>query len=127
MGEPAKEFAQQLRSLRVAQGLSVRALADLVGVSKVTIWKWEKGDNEPQARLIPPLARALNIPPVELGLPDKITGMSLERSDAGVQSHIDIGARGQAEALSDVIAKAKQLISDVTGVGPKNITITIEY
>lgn len=105
----------------------MRALAELVGVSKVTIWKWEKGDSEPQARLIPPLAKALNVPPIQLRPTFKGTGNLPEQMEAEGQDQGAAGARGQAEGLAEVIAKAKQMIADASGVGPKNITISIEY
>jgi len=111
-------FAQQLRSLREAQGLTVRALAERVGVSKVTIWKWEKGESEPRARLLAPLARALDVVPGQLA-----GGATVARPhDAAL-----IDGAGANEALTDVIAKAKQMIAEAAGADPRNITISIEY
>ncbi len=118
MGDPPMPFAQQLRSLREAQGLTVRALAERVGVSKVTIWKWEKGESEPRARLLAPLARALDVNPARLtagAVPGKALDVVL--SEGG----------GPGEPLTDVIAKAKQMIAEAAGADPRNITISIEY
>jgi transcriptional regulator with XRE-family HTH domain len=138
--EPASGFAQQLRSLREAQGLSIRALAALIGVSSVTIWKWEKGDSKPRARLIPPLARALDISPVSL---DPVAGeikvlkpgLEFQSDKAALPAKREPAAngagegagRGQSEALADVIARAKQMIAEASGTSPGNITIIIEY
>ncbi|MCW1430684.1 helix-turn-helix domain-containing protein [Novosphingobium sp. JCM 18896] len=130
--EPSKAFASQLRSLREARGLSVRALADSVGVSKVTIWKWERGDNEPRARMATALARALEVSPVQLGLTagpgaseltddGAIAGMSTDRGS------LEVRAQESAETLAEVIARAKQMIADASGTGRNNITISIEY
>ena len=127
MGEPPSEFGQQLRSLREAQGLSVRALAELVGVSKVTVWKWEKGDSLPRARLIMPLAKALDVPPLRLHPPFTDAEDSLEQPQSEAQERSDFKAQGPAEALTDVVARAKQMIAEASGVSPKNITISIEY
>jgi transcriptional regulator with XRE-family HTH domain len=138
--EPASGFAQQLRTLREAQGLSIRALAALIGVSSVTIWKWEKGDSKPRARLIPPLAMALDVSPVSL---DPVAGERKapkpgmefqvpEAASPGLPESAANGAgegagRGHHEALADVIARAKQMIAEASGTGPNNITIIIEY
>lgn len=132
------EFALQLRSLREAQGLSLRALASLIGVSSVTVWKWEKGGSKPRARLIAPLAKALDVPPSRLQSPAGLAEKPLE-----VHSQVEIGEQAQAvsterepddlavasqgEGLADVIARAKQMIAEVSGTGSNNITILIEY
>lgn len=127
MTEPSTEFAQQIRALREAQGLSVRALANLLGVSKVTVWKWEKGDSKPRRRLIAPLARALNVAPFHLRLPEGSLGDAAEYEGSDLLERIDAAAPIQGEALADVIARAKRMIAEASGVGPRNITISIEY
>jgi transcriptional regulator with XRE-family HTH domain len=121
------EFAQQLRSLSEVKGLSVRALANLVGVSKVTIWKWERGDSVPRTRLIVPLAKALAVSPVQLGLSGEVAGQLSEQMEAVGQDEAETPPANQGESLSEVIARAKQMIADASGVGPRNITISIEY
>lgn len=119
----------------------MRDLAGLVGVSSVTVWKWEKGDSKPRARLIAPLARALDVPPrqlqsfvkdadkpealAEAELLEKV-GTALPRQPETVVQE-EGGLSNQAEALSDVIARAKQMIADASGTGSNNITILIEY
>lgn len=130
--EPSKAFASQLRSLREARGLSVRALADSVGVSKVTIWKWERGDNEPRARMATALARALDVSPVQLGLATSAgTGEGLDdAAGAGFSAErgsLETRTQESAETLAEVIARAKQMIADASGTGRNNITISIEY
>lgn len=130
VAEAAKTFASQLRSLRETRGLSVRALADSVGVSKVTIWKWERGDNEPRARMATALAQALDISPVQLGLVAGAGGLAngAERS-GNLADGGSLEARSQesAETLAEVIARAKQMIADASGASSDNITISIEY
>lgn len=129
MTEPPREFAQQLRSLREAQGLSVRSLANLLGVSKVTVWKWEKGDSRPRVRFIAPLARALEVAPSQFRLPE---AANIELSEQTAGNDADVSDKsetspGQMEPLPDVIERAKRMIAEASGVGPKNITISIEY
>lgn len=127
-------FSQHLRSLREAQGLSVRALADKVGVSSVTIWKWERGDSTPRRHLLLPLARALEINPTDLSITRSVvSGVLAEEHDASRSADGLVGAAGDpavnnaGEALADVIARAKQMIADASGTGTNNITILIEY
>lgn len=119
MNEAPADFAQQLRSLREARGLSIRALAALVGVSKVTIWKWEKGDSAPRARSLLPLAKALQVAPYELGVSGPL---AMKMPD-----QIELESQDQPEALADVIARAKRMIAEASGTTPQNITISIEY
>lgn len=132
MVETSKPFASHLRSLREARGLSVRALADSVGVSKVTIWKWERGDNEPRARMATALARALEVSPGQLGLVTGSGAAEVADEAAVAVSPVERGsleARTQesAETLAEVVARAKQMIADASGTGRNNITISIEY
>ena len=127
MSEPSRDFAQQIRALRESQGLSVRALANQLGVSKVTVWKWEKGDSKPRRRLIAPLARALNVSPLQLHLPEDALGETLDLAGADGEERMDGGLPLQGEPLGEVIARAKRMIAEASGVGPRNITISIEY
>lgn len=116
----------QLRSLRETHGLSVRALADRVGVSKVTLWKWERGENEPRERHLLPLAAALNVNPEDLRASRSDAQPAPEPAAAAPdRAEPEMGA--QAKELSEVIARAKRMIAEASGVGPKNISITIEY
>jgi transcriptional regulator with XRE-family HTH domain len=138
--ESTGEFALRLRSLREAQGLSLRALASLIGVSSVTVWKWEKGDSKPRARLIAPLAKALDVSPLRLQSPGKdaekpsmsgegrvlVEPAAIGQADAGREPSVS-EASGADEGLPDVIARAKQMIAEASGTGSNNITILIEY
>ena len=46
MTAPA-DLATRLREARHAAGLSLSDLAERIGVSRQTIWRWEQGDQEP--------------------------------------------------------------------------------
>ena len=62
-----EEFlAANVRRLRREKGLTVAELADRVGVSRPTIWSWEKGKTSPRASRIPVLAASLQVPESEL-------------------------------------------------------------
>ena len=127
MTELRDEFGRKLRSLREAQGLSVGVLAEMVGVSRVTIWNWEKGDRRPSARMIPSLAKALQVMPVHLRSMD---GSADDSPEAGMLVNPEMGRPdpfGQPELLSEVIARAKQMIADASGASLGDISIQIEY
>ena len=51
---------EQITKVRVRKKLSQRELAELVGASHVTIYRWENGDRIPNAVNIAKLANALN-------------------------------------------------------------------
>lgn len=118
MGEEPGQFAQQLRSFRMAQGMSIPVLARRVGVSRVTIWHWERGAL-PSRRMIAPLARALEVSPADLLLAD-------EDAAAGALDGEPASLDG-AGTLAQTIARAKRMIADASGAEPDNITISIEY
>ncbi|PTB17315.1 XRE family transcriptional regulator [Trinickia symbiotica] len=55
------EFSQRLFRLRKARGLSQQALADLIGVTVVQIYRYEKGASQPPFAVIRRLAIALGV------------------------------------------------------------------
>lgn len=137
MAESRGDFAAQLRSLRSAKGLSLRALAAAIGVSPVTVWKWENSNTNPRARFIAPLARALDVLPSQFELtvedvskPVVLAGTKFFESSPGGAPQPNHamekdGHSRQLEPLSDVIVRAKQMIAEVGGIDPGNITILI--
>lgn len=50
-----------LKQWRVLRGLTQKAVGDALGVSDVTIHKWETGKGEPKASQIAKLEQVLNI------------------------------------------------------------------
>jgi transcriptional regulator with XRE-family HTH domain len=48
----AMSFGERLRMARTARGLSIQALAGLLGADAATVWKCEKGRHRPIARLL---------------------------------------------------------------------------
>ena len=61
-------FAQNLRKLRKSAGLSQKQLADLVGVSLLTLFRWKKCDRQPRAEEIKKIAQVLHVAEAELFL-----------------------------------------------------------
>lgn len=55
-----------LKKLRERQFKTLQMVADEVGVSTMTVHRWEEGKRRPALRFIPKLARALDVDPQEL-------------------------------------------------------------
>ena len=55
-----------LKPYRVARGISQKTLAHIIGVSELTIIRWEKRRSKPNAKYLPALCAALNVPLDEL-------------------------------------------------------------
>ena len=54
-----KTIFNQFKALRISAGLTQKELADKLGVSQVSVWQWESGDNLPRADKLPAIAAAL--------------------------------------------------------------------
>lgn len=92
----------RIARLRKEQGLTLEALAQLVGVSKPTVWAWEQGKARPTPDRLAALAATLGV--VEESL---LTGRD-------------------AEALALAITKARQQVAEAYGVDPARVRMMIE-
>lgn len=54
------QIRNRVNELRTALGLSLKELADMVGVSWITIHNWSSNFNQPKVESIPFLLKALN-------------------------------------------------------------------
>ena len=52
---------ETIRSKRIALGMTPQELADLVGVSRKTVYGWENGVSIPDHRYYGPISKALHI------------------------------------------------------------------
>lgn len=59
-------FGSKLNRLRRERGLTLADVADALGVSKPTVWAWEKGKARPLPERLEPIAAALGVSPDEL-------------------------------------------------------------
>ncbi|MBQ3456831.1 MAG: helix-turn-helix transcriptional regulator [Synergistaceae bacterium] len=59
-------FGDRLRKLRKKSGLTQEKLADAVGVSLLTLFRWEKGERSPRIDEIKALAKALGVSEADL-------------------------------------------------------------
>lgn len=66
MTEFQKQFANKLKEIRIASGLSQEKLAEKLGVATKTVSYWENGHNAVTFNKIPLIAKALNIPVYKL-------------------------------------------------------------
>jgi transcriptional regulator with XRE-family HTH domain len=120
--EPSQTFSKQIRLLREAQGLSIRKLAHLLGVSTVTIWKWEKGDTVPRPRMLRLINEALNGQLGDVPTPTSARGNLFKRTSKGRREFA-----AESRPLANVIMDAKRMIAVASGIDPKQITVLIEY
>lgn len=65
--ETAEPLGMKLNRLRRERGLTLADIAGALGVSKPTVWAWEKGKARPVPRRIPDIAAALGVSTQELG------------------------------------------------------------
>lgn len=62
------EASHPLRSYRFRQSprMSQQALADKLGVGRLTVLRWEKGERKPDEKLLPKIEQETGIPPKDL-------------------------------------------------------------
>jgi transcriptional regulator with XRE-family HTH domain len=129
--EPANNnFAARLMVLRAERRLSRERLAKLMGVTKVTIWQWEKGDSRPRAGNLLALARVLDVSSqyLERGQSEKGT-IANGRSTTTLSAARRLTPQDlpRTQVLSDVMDEAKRIIASATGIDPTRITVQIDY
>src|SRR6476646_2021323 len=74
-----RKLGTQLGSLRKDAGLSLRELAELVGGSQVSVWKWENGRTKPRTGKLRALASALHTSVAELtGIQETSDGNAIQ-------------------------------------------------
>lgn len=66
----AGRFAVRLRTLRIKAGLSVEELAEKLGVTTTSVYRWEADLRQPQISDLPKIASALGLKARTL-LPDE--------------------------------------------------------
>jgi transcriptional regulator with XRE-family HTH domain len=123
-------FAGRLMTLRAERRLSRDRLAKLMGVTKVTIWHWERGDSTPRSGDLLALARALDVSPeyLEQGKRQE-TAAGKPGSPSRSIPHEPVARANvkQAHVLSDVMDEAKRIIAGAAGIDPSRITVQIDY
>jgi tetratricopeptide (TPR) repeat protein/transcriptional regulator with XRE-family HTH domain len=123
-GNAARGAARRrLAERRKALGLTQEALADLLGVERTTVVRWERGETAPAPPIRPKLARALRVPTdrlEELLTPDAPGGLERADPDTGTRprqlpSAVPqfTGRTAELEALTKVLDGAGALVTVV--------------
>jgi transcriptional regulator with XRE-family HTH domain len=113
-----ESFGARLRRLRKERQVSLIGLARLVGVSKPTVWKWEKDDVRPRQKSIEALASALGVSEREL-----LLGAKAAEGQAGDSPR---AAGDGPTALGQLVRDCKDQIAEAAGTSADNISITIQ-
>lgn len=92
----------KLNRLRRGQGLTLAQVADALGVSKPTVWAWEKGKARPLAERLDAIAAVLGVASEEL-------------------TESSAGSPGGA-----VVGESRERIAQAYGVDPQSVRIMIE-
>ncbi len=99
---PGEGLGARLNRLRREAGLTLADVAATLGVSKPTVWAWEKGKARPLPERLEAIAAALKVTPEQLA-PGPATG-----------------------ELDAVIAECRQRIAEASGASPHTVRIMIE-
>lgn len=108
-------LGDRLKRLRRERGFSMVHFASRVGVSKPTLWKWEKGTVFPRQDMIGTIARTLGVPEKEL-----IYGAETRM---GQRELAEMPVPGTPQ---DAIALKKVELAQIMGITADRIRILIE-
>lgn len=98
----SQSFGARLNRLRRERGLTLADIAAVLGVSKPTVWAWEKGKAKPLPERLDAIAAALGVASEELA---------------------DHGVRDAGGAL---VQECRLRIASAFGILPRNIRIMVE-
>jgi transcriptional regulator with XRE-family HTH domain len=122
-------FGEWLRNIRLGLGMSRGELASRTGVSKPTLWAWEKADVAPRRSNLMALSRALDLPEHQV----------LDWRHAVQQGHVKGPAaegdalweassgRAKGPRLGELISDLKTRVALEAGTDPENVTVTIKF
>jgi transcriptional regulator with XRE-family HTH domain len=110
-------LGSRLRSLRQQYNLSQTGLAQLLNVSKLSVWKWERNDARPRQTTLEALAKlfAVSDRDLLLGTSDRAA-----EAEAATQS----GTQGPGGLVS-LIDECKAKIADCLGTTTDQVEITV--
>jgi len=95
-------FGKRLEQLRKQRGMTLAQVADQLGVSKPTVWAWEKGKARPVEERLPALAEALGIRETELA------------------------SYNEPPGIAEMMRASRKRIADAYGTSPDRVRIMIE-
>ena len=99
---PDADFGSLLQRLRKARGLTLAQIAVQLGVSKPTVWAWERGKAHPVESRLDALAAALDV------------------------TRDELQPARTAPAISALLAQCRDQIAQAVGTSPAHVRIMIE-
>lgn len=108
----------RIKRLRVAHGFTMRGLADAVGVSKPTLWKWEGDQVRPRHDTMRRLAELLQVSELELAYGAPALG---EASALAEDASMTGGS------LADIVRGCRRRIAAAAGVDEALVEININW
>lgn len=116
-GVDHETLGSRIKRLRNARGLTMRGLAEKVGVSKPTLWKWEGDQVRPRYETMQRLAEELEVSELELvyGAPGLGEAASIIEEDASNGS------------LADIVRASRKRIARAAGVDEACVEININW
>lgn len=85
------EFSQIVKQLRLERGLTQQELADMVGLTKVTISQYETGKRKPSFEMIEALADVFHVDMnYLLGFTDKISKPAGDETDPATDKYLAV-------------------------------------
>lgn len=117
-GVDHETLGTRIKRLRTSRGFTMRGLAERVGVSKPTLWKWEGDQVRPRHDTMKRLAEELTVSELELvyGAP----GLGEAAAIAEVE---EIGQG----SLADIVRAARKRIAQAAGVEEASVEININW
>lgn len=117
LDSPPESLGALLRSLRFEAELSLKQVADAVGVSKPTVWAWENSRAKPTRDKWDAIAATLGVAPHVLTSAAKAERLSKA-----------IGARGSDKGMdrAGLLAAGREMIARAYNVAPHAVRITVE-
>lgn len=119
-GERDDSFGGRLKRLRQQRRMTMAGLARKAGVSKPTLWKWERNDVRPRTKSIASLAAALSVSEAEL----LFGGEEAARAEASAPQP---NSPQPGILTSGRLKTFKDEISRLAGVASDKVSILIQY
>ena len=117
-GVDHETLGSRIKRLRVARGHTMRGLAERVGVSKPTLWKWEGDQVRPRHETMQRLAKELDVTELELvyGAP------GLGKAAAIAEGEVDANM-----SLAELVRVSRRRIAQAAGVDEASVDININW
>jgi transcriptional regulator with XRE-family HTH domain len=117
LGHPSESLGSLLRTLRHRSELTLDQVASEIGVSKPTVWAWEKGRANPARSKWQAIAEVLGVTVNVLA--------SAAKAERAAKTAGLLPAR-EAKDRTTLLAAARQTIASAYGVTPSAVRITVE-